>query len=62
MTEETNMRIVFRPTEIQYNRLNKLLTQASQYKTMSELIRHLLEIGLKEVEGEYDGRDKTIKQ
>jgi len=62
MTEETNNRLVFRATEIQYKRLNQLLINASQYKTMSELLRHIVEIGLKQLEGGNDGRDKGTKK
>jgi len=50
MTEEQNTRIVFRPTDEQYKRLNKVFLEAGRYKHMSELLRHIMEIGLNELE------------
>jgi len=50
MNEEANTRIVFRPTEEQYKRLNKIFTNSGRYKHMSELLRHILEIGLDDLE------------
>jgi len=50
-TDETNnMRIVFRPTKQQYDRLYNMLNTSGRYKHLSELIRHIVEIGLNELE------------
>ena len=50
MTEENNQRIIFRPTGQQHKRLNQLFSTSGRYKHMSELLRHILEIGLDELE------------
>jgi len=51
MTEEQiNTRLIFRPTEGQYKRLNKVFSKSDRYKHMSELLRHIVEIGLNELE------------
>lgn len=52
--EENNMRIIFRPTQMQYDRVQKLMTSGN-YKTQSELLRRILNIGLDklELENEY---------
>jgi len=52
-TDENNLRIIFRPTKIQYDRIQKLLVDSGRYKHLSELIRHLVEIGLDELEKEH---------
>jgi len=49
-----NLRIVFRPTETQYKRLQKIYADGTRkYKHLSEVIRHIMEIGLDELEKEY---------
>lgn len=50
MDEESNVRLVFRPTKEQYKRLHNLFLKAGQYKHMSELLRRILEIGLDNLE------------
>jgi hypothetical protein len=53
MTEKnSNVRLIVRPTTVQYNRIHKILSESGQYKHLSELLRHLLEIGLIELERE----------
>ena len=47
-----NLRIVFRPTDVQYKRLMKLMA-LGKYKHLSELIRHIVEIGLDALEKKY---------
>ena len=49
--EENNMRFIFRPTQDQYDRVQKLMT-SGKYKTQSELLRQILNIGLDKLEGE----------
>jgi len=53
MSGETDERIIFRPTKNQYKRLNKLFKEADRYKHLSELLRHILEIGLNELEKKF---------
>ena len=53
MTEENNLRIVFRPTMVQHKRLNALMG-SGKYKHLSELIRHILEIGMDELEEKHN--------
>ena len=50
MLNNSDNRIVFRPTDKQKMRLDKIM-ESGKYKHLSELIRHLIEIGLKEIEG-----------
>ena len=50
MTTDDNQRIIFRPTGQQYKRLNKIFSESGRYKHMSELLRHIMEIGLNELE------------
>ena len=47
-----NLRLIFRPTETQYKRFQRLLA-SGKYKHMSELIRHIMEIGMDELEAKY---------
>jgi len=46
-----NMRLVFRPTTNQYTRLQKIYNQG-RFKHLSELIRHILNLGLDKFEEE----------
>ena len=48
--DENNMRIIFRPTQIQYDRVQKLMT-TGRYRTQSELLRQILNIGLDKLGG-----------
>lgn len=50
MTDKQNTRIVFRPTDEQYKRLNNVFLKTGRYRHLSELLRHILEIGLKKLE------------
>jgi len=43
-------RITIRPTNSQYERINRLFMNSSQYKTLSEMIRAVLELGMNELE------------
>jgi len=43
-------RLVFRPTKEIHNRLYNLLLNSGQYKHLSEVIRHVISVGLDEVE------------
>ena len=45
-----NLRLIFRPTKKQYDRLQKVYTESGRYKHLSELLRHIVEIGLDELE------------
>ena len=47
---DNNNRIIFRPTDEQYNRLIKQMNKG-QFKHMSELIRYCIERGLRDLEG-----------
>lgn len=54
MNENVNVnseRIIFRPAQAQIKRLHKL-EQTGKYKTKSELIRRLLNVGLDVLESE----------
>jgi len=53
MTDENNMRIIFRPTKKQYERMQKLYSESGRYKHLSELLRHIMEIGLDDLERKY---------
>jgi len=50
MTDENNMRIIFRPTKKQYDRMQKIYIDSGRYKHLSELLRHIMEIGLDDLE------------
>lgn len=53
MTDDNeNNRIIFRPTEQQYKRINNLFMASGRYKTMSEMLRHMTEISLEVLEKE----------
>jgi len=48
-----NLRIVFRPTDEQYRRI-MVIMGLGKFKHMSELIRHVLEIGLDDLEKRHN--------
>jgi len=47
---DNDTRLVFRPTKEMYNRLYNLLLNSGQYKHLSEVIRHIISVGLDEIE------------
>ena len=49
MNDDSNMRLVFRPTIEQYNKLQTVM-ESGKYKHLSELLRHLINIGLEKLE------------
>ena len=49
MNDDSNMRLVFRPTTEQYNKLQTVM-ESGKYKHLSELLRHLINIGLEKLE------------
>lgn len=49
--DENNYRLVFRPTQDQYDRIQKLMV-TGRFKHLSELLRQMTNIGLDELEGE----------
>lgn len=53
MTDENNLRIIFRPTKMQYDRMQNIYISSGRYKHLSELLRHIMEIGLDELEKKY---------
>ncbi len=59
MTEDQDARLIFRPTKTQYDRVNKLFTDSGRYKHLSELLRHITEIGLDELEEKNENRKAT---
>ena len=50
MTDDNDMRIVFRPTNEQHKRLNNVFMKSGRFKHMSEMMRYIVEIGLKKLE------------
>lgn len=52
MTDDNNYRLIFRPTKIQYDRINTIYMNSGRYKHLSELLRHIVEEGLEKIEGE----------
>ena len=57
--EQNDTRIVFRPTNEQYKRLSNLFLKSGRYKHLSELLRHLLEIGLDKLEEKENGTKRN---
>lgn len=51
---ENNMRLIFRPTDEQTKRFNKIFKEGTdRYKTKSELLRDILNIGLDKLEEKH---------
>ena len=50
--EQTDSRIVFRPTVEQHKRLQNVFMKLGRFRSVSEMMRYIVEIGLKELEGE----------
>ena len=53
MTTDNNMRIIFRPTKQQYDRLHNLYSKSGRYKHFSEMLRHVIEEGINVLETEH---------
>lgn len=50
MLEENEKRIIFRPTEKQLKRIDTVFKKTGRYRTLSEMYRHIFEIGLDKLE------------
>ena len=63
VSNENNMRLIFRPTTEQYQRIHELM-DTGRYKTLSEILRQALNYGLDRIEKEelvrreYDSEEK----
>ena len=55
MSDEENMRLIFRPTSEQYNRIQNMLN-SGRYKHLSEILRQCVNIGLDQLEKENNQR------
>ena len=51
VSNENNMRLIFRPTTEQYQRIHELM-DTGRYKTLSEILRQALNYGLDRIEKE----------
>lgn len=60
MTDENNMRLIVRPTTDQYNRLQKIY-ETGRYKHLSELLRHIINIGLEHIESKEGNNNACTK-
>ena len=59
--DENNLRVIYRPTKEQYNRLIRVLNKSQRYKHLSELLRHAVDEGLNKIEGEIKRVEKKYR-